>query len=324
MEDLGRQLKRAREARGVSLREIATRTKISISALEALERSEFHRLPGGIFSRAVVRAYATEVGLDPDITVENFLTHASRHERETAERVAAAMPGVTNDDREFLDRQKRALRILQVVAVLLAVGAITLLGWQMRRVWAPEAPDSPPEPEMSLAPPPPPPPPPATIPETAETLPPPATPSPVTESPASGRSGSDPAGAAPAPEATAPVATAVDRAAANPAPVTGPPVQAETAAVPPAAPVATTLVVELTAATDCEITSARDGGPAETYLLRAGTRYRLEAARDLVLTVADAGAVSWTINGKRAQPLGKPGAEVRVLVTPANAADFLR
>jgi cytoskeleton protein RodZ len=322
MEDLGRQLKRAREARGVSLREIATRTKISISALEALERSEFQRLPGGIFSRAVVRAYATEVGLDPDITVENFLTHASRHERETAERVAAAMPGVTNDDREFLDRQKRALRVLQVVAVLLAVGALVLLAWQIRRVWAPEAPDSPPEPAMSLAPPPPPPPP-ATIPETAETLPPPATPSPATEPPAAGRSGSAPAGLAPAPEATAPVTTAVDRAAANPAPVTGPPVQAETAAVPPAAPGATTLVVELMAAADCEITSARDGGPSETYLLRAGTRYRLEAARDLVLTVADAGAVSWTINGKRAQPLGKPGAEVRVRVTPANAADFL-
>jgi len=322
MEDLGRQLKRAREARGVSLREIATRTKISISALEALERSEFQRLPGGIFSRAVVRAYATEVGLDPDITVENFLTHASRHERETAERVAAAMPGVTNDDREFLDRQKRALRILQVVAVLLAVGAIAVLAWQIRLAWVPEAPDSPPEPAMSTAPPPPPPPP-ATIPETAETLPPPATPPPVTESPAAGRSGSAPVGSAPAPEATAPVATAVDRPAANPAPVTGPPVQAETAAVPPAAPVATTLVVELTAAADCEITSARDGGPAETYLLRAGTRYRLEAARDLVLTVADAGAVSWTINGKRAQPLGKPGAEVRVRVTPANAADFL-
>ncbi len=309
MEDLGHQLKRAREARGVSLREIATRTKISITALEALERSEFHRLPGGIFSRAVVRAYATEVGLDPDITVENFLTHARRHEREIAERVAAAMPGVTRDDREFLDRQKRALRILQVVAVLLAAGALALLVWQVRRMWAPDAPEAAPEPAVSLAPPPPPPPP-ATIPEPATTLPPTTTSSPVPESPGAGRSGS--------------AGTLGDRAGApaDPAP-TGPAVQPEIAAAPVATPVATSLVVELTAAADCQITSARDGGPAETYLLRAGTRYRLEAARDLVLTVADAGAVSWTINGRRAQPLGKPGAEVRVRVTPANAAEFL-
>ena len=313
MEDLGRQLKRAREARGVSLREIATRTKISITALEALERSEFHRLPGGIFSRAVVRAYATEVGLDPDITVENFLTHASRHDRETAERAAAAMTEVTRDDREFLDRQKRALRILQVAVVVFAVGAITLMVWQFRRVLAPEAPEASPEAAASLAPPPPPPPP-ATIEEPAPTLP-LNTPPPLKESPAAGRSGAP--AQPPAAESTAPPATPVDRGPAVPGPASAPPVQ------PEAAPVATSLVVELTAAADCQITSARDGGPAETYLLRAGTRYRLEADRDLLLTVADAGAVSWTINGKRAQPLGKPGAEVRVRVTPANAAEFL-
>lgn len=321
MEDLGRQLKRAREARGVSLREIATRTKISITALEALERSEFHRLPGGIFSRAVVRAYATEVGLDPDITVENFLTHASRHDRETAERAAAATTEVTRDDREFLDRQKRALRILQVAVVVFAVGAITLMVWQFRRVLAPEAPETSPEPAASLAPPPPPPPPPATIEEPAPTLPLNTTPPAVKESPAAGRSGApaQPAAAEP----TGPPATPVDRGPADPGPASGPLVQPEAAPVPAAAPLATSLVVELTAAADCQITSARDGGPPETYLLRAGTRYRLEADRDLVLTVADAGAVSWTINGRRAQPLGKPGAEVRVRVTPANAAEFL-
>ena len=147
------------------------------------------------------------------------------------------------------------------------------------------------------------------------------TPPAVKESPAAGRSGApaQPAAAEP----TGPPATPVDRGPADPGPASGPLVQPEAAPVPAAAPLATSLVVELTAAADCQITSARDGGPPETYLLRAGTRYRLEADRDLVLTVADAGAVSWTINGRRAQPLGKPGAEVRVRVTPANAAEFL-
>jgi cytoskeletal protein RodZ len=72
--EFGLKMKRAREERGVSLRHIAEVTKISISALEALERSDVSRLPGGIFSRAFVRSYALEVGLDPEQTVREFLT----------------------------------------------------------------------------------------------------------------------------------------------------------------------------------------------------------------------------------------------------------
>ena len=66
MDDLGARLKRAREERGLPLSDIANRTKISVTALDALERNDLSRLPGGIFGRAFVRAYATELGLDPD------------------------------------------------------------------------------------------------------------------------------------------------------------------------------------------------------------------------------------------------------------------
>src|SRR3954471_21569645 len=71
--DFGTRMKQAREARGVSLRQIAESTKISVSALEALERNEISRLPGGIFSRAFVRSYAAEIGVDPEQTVREFL-----------------------------------------------------------------------------------------------------------------------------------------------------------------------------------------------------------------------------------------------------------
>jgi cytoskeletal protein RodZ len=57
----------------VSLRDIATHTKFSIAALEALERNDPSRLPGGIFARAFVRSYAAEVGLDPEATVREFV-----------------------------------------------------------------------------------------------------------------------------------------------------------------------------------------------------------------------------------------------------------
>ena len=71
--DFGAALRTAREAKGVSLAEIAESTKISTSVLAALERNDVSDLPGGIFWRSFVRSYAQAVGLDPEATVQAFL-----------------------------------------------------------------------------------------------------------------------------------------------------------------------------------------------------------------------------------------------------------
>src|SRR5215467_4854106 len=71
--DFGGKLREARERKGVSLRQIAAATKISVAVLEALERNDISRLPGGIFGRAFVRSYAVEVGLDPEETIQDFV-----------------------------------------------------------------------------------------------------------------------------------------------------------------------------------------------------------------------------------------------------------
>jgi cytoskeletal protein RodZ len=70
---VGAGLRRRREERRISLRQIAAHTKISPGALEAIERDDLKRLPGGIFTRAFVRAYATELQLDPERTLIEFL-----------------------------------------------------------------------------------------------------------------------------------------------------------------------------------------------------------------------------------------------------------
>jgi cytoskeletal protein RodZ len=70
----GARLRDARERRGISLRQIANATKISVAVLEALERNDISKLPGGIFGRAFVRNYAIEVGLDPEATIVDFIT----------------------------------------------------------------------------------------------------------------------------------------------------------------------------------------------------------------------------------------------------------
>jgi cytoskeletal protein RodZ len=71
--DFGQRLRRARESRGISLRQVANVTRITVRALEAVERNDLSRLPGGIFTRSFVRAYAAEVGLDPEGTLREFL-----------------------------------------------------------------------------------------------------------------------------------------------------------------------------------------------------------------------------------------------------------
>src|ERR1700674_97064 len=71
--DFGSKLREARERRGLSLRQIANATKISMITLEALERNDIARLPGGIFSRAFVRSYALEVCLAPETTIQKLM-----------------------------------------------------------------------------------------------------------------------------------------------------------------------------------------------------------------------------------------------------------
>ena len=72
-DDIGAHLREARERAGITLRDVAAATKISVPALEALERNDIARLPGGIFVRAFVRAYARHVGLDPEDAVRRFV-----------------------------------------------------------------------------------------------------------------------------------------------------------------------------------------------------------------------------------------------------------
>lgn len=70
---VGERLREARERRGISLRQIAEETNVSVRSLEAIERNELDKLPGGIFTRGFIRSYASAVGLDPDGVVKQFL-----------------------------------------------------------------------------------------------------------------------------------------------------------------------------------------------------------------------------------------------------------
>jgi cytoskeletal protein RodZ len=129
--DFGRTLREARERKGVSLRQIANTTKISIGMLDALERNDVSRLPGGVFSRAFVRSYACEVGLDPDSTLKDFAAQFGDEAGITGHPASRHMDGdeMFNDDRRLLSTVVR----LAVVCVLIAAAIIVYLVVARRR-----------------------------------------------------------------------------------------------------------------------------------------------------------------------------------------------
>jgi cytoskeleton protein RodZ len=68
----GEQLRRAREASGLSLDELSARTKIRTSVLDAIERSDVARLPSPFYTKSFLRAYAAEVHLAADPIVREY------------------------------------------------------------------------------------------------------------------------------------------------------------------------------------------------------------------------------------------------------------
>jgi len=118
--DFGKTLREARERRGVTLRQIANATKLSVGQLEALERNDVAKLPGGIFSRGIVRSYATQVGLDPEKTIQDFIAHFSHDEA-----IIAGHPtSEQNEDNEAFESDRRMTgTFLWLIGASVAVAA---------------------------------------------------------------------------------------------------------------------------------------------------------------------------------------------------------
>ena len=71
-ESLGEYLRQHRKARGLSLEEIAEKTKVSLRALRALEAEEWELLPAEIYIRGFIRCYCEAIGLDPSEPLLRF------------------------------------------------------------------------------------------------------------------------------------------------------------------------------------------------------------------------------------------------------------
>jgi len=118
MGNVGERLQQARVRAGLSLREISARTKIRAALLDAIEREDFGQLPRGLLARGFLRAYAREVGLDPESVVRQF-----QHEFESeAMRPDAGPPTTTADSEQKHDNDRQpAWRLQFLAAAVVAV-----------------------------------------------------------------------------------------------------------------------------------------------------------------------------------------------------------
>ncbi len=127
-QDFGERMKRLRERRGIGLRDIADNTKLSVRTLEALERNDISLLPGGIYSRGLVRAYAEQIGADPEATVQEFIA------RFPDASVTGGSPYARSGEVDTDPPSQLMRRALIVVAILIPIALIYGLSVLARQV----------------------------------------------------------------------------------------------------------------------------------------------------------------------------------------------
>lgn len=131
MGSFGERLRREREMRGVSLDDIAVATKIGTRLLRALEEENFELLPGGIFNKGFVRAYAKYLGMNEEEAVADYLQAAGESNpdpRVIAEQNSGRIDRATANDAE---ESGMAGFPLIPVLVLLVVIAAGWGGWKL-------------------------------------------------------------------------------------------------------------------------------------------------------------------------------------------------
>jgi cytoskeleton protein RodZ len=128
MGQFGEELRRERESRGIALEAITDTTKISSRHLNALEREQFDRLPGGVFNRGIVRGYARVVGLDEETWVDRFMSAYQASGMVIADDADWSKFAENVVKQRTIDSARQTLR-LRWAGVLLLLVLIAGLGW---------------------------------------------------------------------------------------------------------------------------------------------------------------------------------------------------
>ena len=118
----GEILKREREMREVTLNEVTVATRIPPRFLEAFEREEWEKLPGGVFNRGFVRAIARYLGLDEENLLSEYDLAYGEQKASTASLVENPIPSAP--------KWIVAVAALGILAVIAGVIAGGVYGWR--------------------------------------------------------------------------------------------------------------------------------------------------------------------------------------------------
>jgi cytoskeletal protein RodZ len=130
---IGEQLRLAREGRGMGLREICEQTRISVHYLEAIETNDYKRLPGGVFNRSFIKAYAKCVGYDEREAIEGYTRYLREH-GETADDVNThPMHSKVYTDTPATRSPVLTVVLAILILAILTAAALAALHWFQRR-----------------------------------------------------------------------------------------------------------------------------------------------------------------------------------------------
>ena len=311
MASFGTRLRLEREQRGITLDQISRSTKIGTRFLQALEQDRFEQLPGGIFNKGFIRAYARFLGLNEEQTLADYMAAISPGEPNPAASESAAPPAGSPKIAAAQAESERAASLpWGTFAMLLLVVALSFAIWGFyTREREPSTPvKHPVAPSTS---------------STGSTAPPAAVPSSDSQTPA-GEGQAAGSQKAPA-EAQSPLPEVPAESSPHPAP-TGSSSPADALGLTKAAPessstkapvsaaslVTASFIVHIKARQDAWISITADGKKLTQETLVGGAEKSIRAANQIIVRTGNAGALDVEFNGQKLPTQGAYG-EVKTL-----------
>ncbi len=132
MSTFGERLRQERESRNITLQEMSESTKITLHCFKLLENDDFTNLPGGLYNKGYVRAYAQFIGLDPEPLLKAYALAQQTQEPEASEHNSEVLHALSPSATSGRDGATRTrLRSWQRTWLLVpfAVILVGIVGW---------------------------------------------------------------------------------------------------------------------------------------------------------------------------------------------------
>lgn len=129
---LGEKLRQAREAKKISISEVAEQTRISSMYLESIENNDYKPLPGGIFNKGFVKSFAKCVGVDEKEALADYAQLVTDQDIEEDPQTRPYRPEVLTDDRTA-GSMLPTLIFAGVILALLTAGVFYVVDYYQRQ-----------------------------------------------------------------------------------------------------------------------------------------------------------------------------------------------